>query len=149
MNDPKKLFHILSYVQYPFMIVGLYYCYRPILSDFSDTWSDLNKAMVFFGVGIGFASFQDITKTQNKMSRKVFENPRYSRIFLGVIFGQTIIFLLSGAVGIFLSSDQPVRELSYGLMSVGLGMLGMLKTAMEMAEHHNKKAIANLHTSQD
>lgn len=121
------------------MLAGLYYAYHPVFTDFIDTWSDLNKAMVFFGVGIGFASFQDIARPQNKWSKKIFENPKYARIFTIVILAQTILFLLAGVVGIFMSSDAVIRELSYGLMSVGLGMLGMLKSVIEMAEYHAKR----------
>ncbi len=65
------------------MRMGLYYAYHPVLTNSTNTWSYLNKAMVLFCVGIGFAYFQDIARPQNKWSKKIFENPKYSRIFTG------------------------------------------------------------------
>jgi hypothetical protein len=36
-----------------------------------------------------------------------------------------------------------LREVSFGMMMLALGMIGMLKSAVEMAEFHLKKAAAS------
>jgi polyferredoxin len=101
-------------------------------------WTDLNMGLVFFGLGIGFSTLQDTMKTQNKFSKRIFENPLYSKILLIVLAFQIVVFILLGMSGMFLSQNQPVKELSFGLLSLGVGMIGMLKSALEMAENHRR-----------
>jgi hypothetical protein len=138
MKDPKKVFHYISYLQYPLMLVGVFYCYRPFFDNYESIWSDINKGLIFFGLGISFSTLQDITKTQNKLSKRIFENPKYSKRFLILICAQAIFFVMLGMFGLFISEKTPVNELSFGIISIGIGFIGVLKSAIEMAAHHNK-----------
>jgi hypothetical protein len=136
MKDPKKLFHKISYLQYPLMLLGLFYCCKPTLFGIDSIWIDLNKGLVFFGLAISLSTLQDITKTQEKISKRVFENPKYARIFLWLVVVQIIFFNSIGMYGLYFSSSQALKDLAYGLISIGIGVVGILKSAIEMAEHH-------------
>ena len=46
------------------------------------------------------------------------------------------VFALVGLIGAYRSENTIVNQLSLGLVAFGLGMVGLLKTAIEMREHH-------------
>jgi hypothetical protein len=140
MQSAKDFFHKISYLQYPIMAAALLFCYRPLFSGLENIWADLNKGLVFLGLGVSFSTLQDTTKTQNKISKRVWENPRYSRIFLIILSFQIIVFIGMGLVGMFLTDIQALQELSLGFLMFSIGMLGLLKAAVEMAENHGKNA---------
>jgi hypothetical protein len=139
MNEPRKIFHVLSYVQYPLLLVAVFYCYRPLIVNLDTLWVDLNKGLVFLGLGIGFSTLQDTARVQNKWSKRIYENPRYTRWFLGLLLTQVVLFMVVGLVSLF-SAHAVLRDLSMGLVSIAIGMIGMLKAAIEMAEHHRKRS---------
>lgn len=140
MQSAKDFFHKISYLQYPIMAAAVFFCYRPLLSGFENIWTDLNKGLVFMGLGVTFSTLQDTTKTQNKISKRVWENPRYSRIFLILLIFHIIVFIGMGLVGMFLTEIQALQELSFGFLIFSIGLLGVLKAAVEMAENHGKNA---------
>jgi len=139
MKNATKLFHAISYLQYPLMLVGVYYCYKPLLFNADSIWADYNKALVFIGLAISFSTLQDTTKTQNKISKRIWENPKYARAFL-IYIALLILFIISfGMFGLFASQNPNVQELSFGTIIFGIGLIGLLKSAIEMAEYHQKK----------
>jgi magnesium-transporting ATPase (P-type) len=137
MKDTGKLFHLASYLQYPLMLVAVYFCYRPFFTSFDYLWADFNKGLIFLGLGISLSTLQDTSKTQNNLSKRIFENPKRSRIFLWVLAAQAVFFLAIGLVWLFVPHTA-LNELSFGLISVGVGLIGLLKSAGEMAEKHRK-----------
>jgi hypothetical protein len=148
MNDPKRLFHLASYLQYPCMLLGLFYCYKPVIRDFHGVIANLdvylvevNKALVFLGLGVSLSTLQDTTKVQNKFSQWVYDRQRGTNIFLGVLTSQALLFLITGLLGQF-GSNKYLQELSFGLISLGVGFIGILKAAIEMADYQRKKQLA-------
>jgi len=89
------------------MIVVLYYYGQVIISiaNRDPDWSALNSALIFLGILVGFSTLQDTTKTQNKISRKIWESPIKGRIALWTISVLVLLFLISGLIG-FLSSRE-------------------------------------------
>jgi hypothetical protein len=141
MKDPKLFFHRISYLQYPLLVVGLFYCYKPFFDASELFWVDINKGLVFFGLGISISTLQDTRKTQNKMSRRIFENARYTKIFLVVLVLQIFLFTGIGLLGMFGTERKPLTELSFGFISVGIGLIGLLKGAVEIAENLAKSPV--------
>ena len=79
----KKVFHYISYLQYPLILIGIYFGVIPYLSgldmlvDNPDIlFNNLNSSLIFIGLGTSFSSLQDTSKTQNNFSKKIWENPR-------------------------------------------------------------------------
>ncbi len=120
------------------MVVVLYYYVHVVISiaRHEPDWSALNNALIFLGILVGFSTLQDTTKTQNKISRKIWESPIKGRIALWTISLLVLLFLITGLVGFFSSRENIHKEVSYGLLVLGIGMLGMLKGAIEMFENH-------------
>ncbi|MBI3219448.1 MAG: hypothetical protein HYZ44_08050 [Bacteroidetes bacterium] len=137
MLDAKKIFHIISYLQYPFLIVSIYYCYREFVMSGAPSFPDINKGLMYLGLGVSFSTLQDTTKTQNSISRRVFENPKYAQRFIVVVAVLVAFFVDIGLFGT-ISRNPILNELAIGCLGLRIGMMGMLKAVIEMAEHHRK-----------
>jgi hypothetical protein len=136
MGKVKQIFQVISYLQYPLMLVGLGWMVYPYFAGFDTFWTSLNNALVFMGLGISFSTLQDTTKTQNNFSRKIWEDPRKGMLALIVISGTTLVFLAVGMFGFFLAEGGILKEVSFGTLMLGLGYVGLLKAAIEMHDHH-------------
>lgn len=149
MNDPKRLFHLVSYLQYPCMLLGLFYCYKPVITNLEGFMNNIdallvefNKALVFIGLGTSLSTLQDTTKVQNKFSQRIYDNPRKTKFFLWIMMIQSVIYITLGLIGLF-GSIKFLQELSFGLIALGVGFIGMLKSAIEMADYQRKKQLAS------
>lgn len=132
----RAVFQALSYLQYPAMVVGLVYAARPLFNRMEGLFDDWNYALLYAGVGIGMASLQDPTRTQNKISHRVWQDPRKGRLMLWLLTVEALVPIVIGMVGAYLASSTALNQLSLGLIAFGLGMVGLLKTALEMFDHH-------------
>lgn len=135
----KQIFHYVSYLQYPLMLVGTYYAIYPYIYGFDTLWVSLNNLLVFMGLGISFSTLQDTSKTQNEFSKKVWESPKKGKRMLILLSFLTAFVLLIGIIGYFSASISVLKELSFGTIVLGIGLMGMLKAAAEMAENHRKQ----------
>ncbi|MFA0963835.1 hypothetical protein AB9P05_18665 [Roseivirga sp. BDSF3-8] len=139
MKKARNIFHVISYLQYPLMAAALYFAIQPYLTGFEDVLESINIMLIFMGVAISFSTLQDTTKTQNKLSLKVYQNPKAARVFLIYLLVIIVVFMGAGFVGLLGQEDSKLREISIGLIVLSIGMLGMLKAAVEMAEYHGAK----------
>ena len=141
----KATFHYISYLQYPLMLIGLYFVFNPYLSGVEKLrenpdliFQNLNNALIFMGLGISFSSLQDTSKTQNKFSRKIWENPKKGKIMILTMCSTILLILALGLVGYLSVTNGILKDLSVGLIVLSLGMFGFLKAAIEMFENHRK-----------
>jgi 4-amino-4-deoxy-L-arabinose transferase-like glycosyltransferase len=136
MKETKLIFHYISYLQYPLMMIAMLFALKSYIFGFETLFSDFNKMLVFMGLGISFSTLQDTTKTQNKLSLKIYQNPSYARNFIILIVLQILLLVTIGMFGLFAMEDSIIKELSLGLIVLGIGLIGMLKSVTEMAENH-------------
>ena len=141
----KTIFHYISYLQYPLMLIGLYYAISPYFSGIEILkenpkliYQSFNSVLIFMGLGTSFSSLQDTSKTQNEVSRKIWENPIKGKITIIVLCIAILFFLIMGLIGYFNAHDGILKDLSVGLIVLSLGMFGFLKAAIEMFENHRK-----------
>ena len=139
----RDVFQWLSYLQYPAMLVALGYVFKSGLTLGGQSanglpviYDDWNYVLLYAGIGIGLSSLQDPRKTQNEMSRRVWQDPRKGRWALILFAVYALGAMLIGLIGAYRAEDTIVNQLSLGLVAFGLGMVGLLKTAIEMREHH-------------
>jgi hypothetical protein len=140
MQSAKDFFHKISYLQYPIMAAAVFFAYRPFFTGYDGIWSDYNKSLIFMGLGVTFSTLQDTAKTQNKISKRVWENPKYARRFLIALSIMIVVFIALGLTGLLTSQIGALQELSFGFLIFSIGLLGLLKAAVEMAENHGKNA---------
>lgn len=144
-----RFFHLISYLQYPLMLMALYYAIHPYLGgldaikdNFNLVLADINKMLVWMGLGISFSTLQDTTRTQNELSRKIWEDPKKGRRMIILIMVSIAIILAYGVFGYFISDSATLQEVSFGAIVLGIGMMGMLKAASEMYENHRRDRVA-------
>lgn len=147
----KVIFHYISYLQYPLMLIALYFAFSPYLSGIDNLrknpnliFLQLNTCLIFMGLGISFSSLQDTTKTQNKFSKDIWENPKKGKIVILIMSFLILLILLMGIIGYFNSVDGLLKDLSIGFIVLSLGMFSFLKAAVEMFENHRKDKNQNI-----
>lgn len=138
MINAKDLFHKISYLQYPLMLIGLYYAVRPYIVGFDTLFENLNTLLIFMGLGISFSTLQDTSKVQNEASRRIWEDPKKGKFFLTFMSIFTLFLISLGLLGYFAAPNEILQELSIGLIVLGIGFMGMVKSAVEMFENHRK-----------
>ena len=136
MSNIKKLFHAISYVQYPLILIAVFYTLVPYISGFDVFWQSINQALIFAGLGISFSTLQDTTKTQNNFSKKIWENPKKGQRALMFIFVSALAMLAFGLYGFFVAKNGIVKEVAFGTLMLGIAYIGLLKSAIEMFENH-------------
>jgi hypothetical protein len=136
--EARQVFQRLSYLQYPALLVALAYAALPLFRGLDGLLDAFNSALLYAGVGIGMSSLQDPTRTQNKVSRDVWEDPRKGCWMLWLLTVQALLPIVLGLLGAALAESAALSQLSLGLVAFGMGMIGLLKTAIEMREHHRR-----------
>jgi uncharacterized BrkB/YihY/UPF0761 family membrane protein len=104
-----------------------------------------NNALIFFGLAFSFSTLQDTTKTQNNYSKKIWTNPKKGKKMIFLISLVTFSTLLLGIFLYFFSENDKLKELSFGVIVLGIGLIGFLKSGIEVFENHrsDKKINAN------
>ena len=141
----KLLFHYLSYLQYPLMIFVIYFALEPYLNGFFESEDKMNLAldsinnmMIFLGLGISFSSLQDTTKTSLKFEKKIWEDPKKGIWIIALIILLSFSTLAFGVFGYFITENEQIKEVSFGAIVLGVGLLGFLKTGIEVFDSHRK-----------
>lgn len=139
----RDIFQWLSYLQYPAMLAAITYTVKSAWAvsavgsaGWPPVFDDGNYVLLYAGIGIGLSSLQDPTRTQNEVSRRVWQDPRKGRWMLLLLSFYTLASMAAGLAGAYLADTTAVNQVSLGLVAFGLGMVGLLKTAIEMREHH-------------
>lgn len=137
----KTLFHYVSYIQYPLMLIALYFVLSSYFYGIESTeliFKNLNLMLIFMGLAISFSTLQDTNKTQNKFSKKIWESPKKGKVALVCLCVLCLFLIICGLYGFLNTNDDVLKEISLGIIVLGIGMIGMLKTAIEMFENHRK-----------
>ncbi|MFT5915200.1 MAG: magnesium-transporting ATPase (P-type) [Flammeovirgaceae bacterium] len=125
------------------MALALFFSFKPYLNGIKPIIDNpfvllesYNYVLIFMGLGVSFATLQDTTKTQNDFSKKIWQNPKKGKMMITLICFLVFIFLAYGLFGYFITDNQKVREVSFGSIVFGIGLIGFLKTALEVFENH-------------
>jgi len=137
----KKFFQILSYLQYPLILVALFFIIEPIIisrdeivKDMSILFSSVSKSLIFMGLAISFSTLQDTSKSQHRLARKIWQNPKKGKFFLKVMIFNVISYFLLGVFGYLFVNDPAINDLAIGAIVLSISLIGMLKMGLEMFE---------------
>jgi magnesium-transporting ATPase (P-type) len=134
------------------MLVGIYFALSPYLQGIEQLrqhpemlFQSLNAVLIFMGLSVSFSSLQDTSKTQNKISKKIWQDPVKGKIMIIILSFMILFFLTFGLIGFFVYDFGILKNLSVGIIIFSLGMFGLLKAAVEMFENHrlDKNAVPN------
>lgn len=145
MKNVKNLFHRLSYLQYPLVLVAFILLIKPLLKGFDYLSSNpeylfntYSRALIFFGVTLSFSALQDPSRTSLWFENKIWQNPKKAKVLISITLITTFIFLISGLLGLTMSGSSQ-REFSIGSIVLAIGLLGYLKFQIEVFEIHKEK----------
>ena len=143
MERTTRLFHLVSYLQYPFHLWGLYHIVKVYIvlfggfdGNLEPMLPDIQNSLIFIGIGMSFSTLQDTKKTQNNISKKIWQSPTKGKIFIFSLAASNLFMFVLGISGLYVSQDNALSEVSLGLIVFAIGILGVLKAAMEMFENH-------------
>jgi hypothetical protein len=117
------------------MITALFYTLKPYLDDVPIDFENLNNALVFVGLGISLSTLQDTSKTHNKLFKLIRKNQKSGKRIIIIMSVITFLILALGIFGIFFSGNHMLNELYFGLILLGVGFIGFLKSATEVIEN--------------
>ena len=118
------------------MLLGGYYAVKPYIFGFETIWENYNYVLIFMGLGVSLSTLQDTTKAQNKLSKKVWENPKKGKRMLSLLAFAALFFISMGLYGVFIAYNEILKQLAFGTIVFGIGIVGLLKAAIEMFENH-------------
>ena len=138
MKNPKNFFHMISYLQYPLILIALAFYVPFVMSLLNKAvdWSYLNHALILLGVALSFSTLQDTTTTQNEFSKKIWQDPKKGKRMLYLLAVMALFFMLTGFLSLFVLPIQGAEDVAVGLIVLGIGFIGILKAAIEMFENH-------------
>ncbi|MGV6831396.1 MAG: hypothetical protein ACWA5P_07540 [bacterium] len=142
MDKLFKSFHYISFLQYPFMLMALYYCYEPIIKGIENFNKDAiienyNLCLLFFGIALSFTSLADIRK-RTKLGDKIFGKEKRAKNWLIYVCMLVIIIFALGIFCKFFTNDEKIQKLSIGVFVFGIGMLGLLRMNIEIIKTYQK-----------
>lgn len=135
-----QFFQALSYLQYPFMLGALGYTLLPYFQGFQNFWASVNTALIFAGLGLSFSTLQDTSKTQNKLSKRIWQDPKKGTRALILIALTALLLLCVGMYGFMTAREGIIKEVGFGVLMLGISQIGLLKAAIEMHERHRIEA---------
>ena len=140
MEKTIKIFHYISFIKYPLMLLGVFFSYRPLF--FPDAspgmFADQNTALIFIGLALSLDSLKDYNKL-TWLDKKVYHRPKVAQGYF-FIAGIIIAFFIGvGIWGYFIAADTPVGELSFGLIVLAIGMIGLLKSGIDATMSYIKE----------
>lgn len=130
MKNIKKLFHKLSYLQYPLVLIAFYLLIKPLFKGFDYISSNpeylfnsYSNALMFFGVALSFSALQDPARPTLRFEKKIWQNLQKAKVFLSITLIIAFIFFASGFLG-FIMSGSSQREFAFASVVLAIGLLG-------------------------
>ncbi len=144
MKNSKQIFHTISYLQYPLLLVGLFLIAKPIFKGYNFLsenpeylFETYNNALIFLGLTLSFASLQDPSKTSLRYEQRIWRNPKKAKTIFIITICTTALFFVSGIIG-FLARESLMRNFSYSSLILGIGLLGYLKLQLDIFENYRE-----------
>ena len=135
MEKAFKIFHYISFVQYPFLATALYYCYKPLIFGKETMISDFNNGLLFLGIALSFASLADIRR-RTKIGDKIFANPKFAKRWIVYICILTLSIFGLGIFLQFFSEHEKLKGLAIGVFVLGIGVIGLLRMNLELMKSY-------------
>lgn len=97
----------------------------------------MNNVLLLVGLSMSFSTLQDSTKATGKLSTKVWSSKTLGGLALTAIFLLAMGFVAGGLFFNFSEGNNITNEVSVGMIVLGIGFIGLLKTSTEIFEHYH------------
>lgn len=92
--------------------------------------------LILIGIGLSFSTLQDTSTTQNKFSENIWRSPKKGRYMLIGMSVFAFLLICGGLVLLYNSQDDLINSVAVGVIVLGIGYVGILKSGIEMYENH-------------
>ena len=118
----------------------MYFVYKLNSDEFNlNTYlRNMNNILVLTGLAVSFSTLQDTKKVSMKFEKKIWENPKTGKIFIRILIMFTLFTLTFGIFGYFITANEIIKEVSFGTIVLGIGLISFTKTGIEIFENHRK-----------
>ena len=138
MEKVIKIFHYVSFIKYPILIIAVYYMYLPFFDTSVNMLESYNKGLIIFGFAMSLESLKDYNRL-TWLDKKVFHKPKRAKYYF-IILGILILSLIiMGCIGYFSSRESILKEIGIGLIVTGIGTIGLLKSSIEVTKDFMEK----------
>lgn len=142
MEKVFRTFHYVSFLQYPFMAIALYYCYAPLFKgldnfDLDSLIESFNLGLLFMGIALSFTSLADIRK-RTKLGDKVFGKEKRARNWLIYVSCLVLATFCLAIICRFFLNNEKFENLAIGIFVFGIGLLGLLRMNIEIIKSYQK-----------
>lgn len=143
MNKIIKYFHFLSYLQYPFMLIAMYFLSKMVLSIFGEidvvkAIENLNSCLLYLGIGLCFIALENIEKSP-KFERKIFEKEKLAKAWLILLFFSFIGLIIIAILMRFYPPSPLFKDLPTSLFVLALGFLSYIKMNIDIIKIYTTK----------
>ena len=108
-------------------------------------WIVMNNILLLVGLSMSFATLQDTSKVKGKFSKKIWSSRKLGTITLTLIVLLAIMFIAFGLNFYFIKNDSGTYKISIGMIVLGIGFIGLLKTSAEILENQLPPTKPKLH----
>ncbi len=131
MDRIYKSFYYISYLQFPFLVLGVFFTFRPNIVADADVLQDVNLSLIFMGIALSFNSLAGIDNL-DKFSKTIFAKPKAAKIWIIYLLLITAFLLIVGIYLLVIAQTGELRELATGITVLGIGAMGLLKKSIEI-----------------
>ena len=103
--------------------------------DDSNYLGDTNTGLIFLGLGISLDSLKDYKKL-TWLDKQVLHRPKLAKYYFALIAMIILGTIIVGAKGYFSAEKNNLKELSVGLIVLGIGAIGFLKSGIEATKSY-------------
>lgn len=123
-------------MQHPFGFTAMVYYVIFMISLFKGEvdWNVMNNILLLVGLSMSFATLQDTSKIKGKISKKIWSNRKLGTTALILIVMLALMFIAFGLIFYFLKNENGTNKISIGMIVLGIGFIGLLKTSTEIFE---------------
>lgn len=132
-----RLFHWLSFLQFPLMLAAGYAFLRPLWDRGISPVESVSGGLLWIGLALSFASLAEVT-AQSKLAETARNKPRVFSFWLIMLFVSVLLIFILAIYGLLARAGQE-RELWFSLLVLGIGMLGILRMCLSLVEISSKK----------
>lgn len=144
MKNIRQIFHLLSYLQYPLVLIAFFLLVKPLFRGFDyltvhpdylfDAYSN---ALMLFGVTLSFSALQDPRRTLLQFEKKIWRSPQKAKRQLLITLVTAFLFFISGLLG-FMAVENFKKDFAYASIVLAIGILGYLKFQLDVFDTHKR-----------
>jgi hypothetical protein len=141
MQSFLRILHVISYLKFVFLLLGIGYVYYPFFDKTVNQLDFVGLGLIFIGIGLSFDALRD-TNVVDKYSKKFYQKPKMVISFV-IVFLLIFVGLLGFSFYIMnVTENQSIRNIAIGLICTCLGGVSLVRQIIETSRKIQRGEIA-------